>query len=158
MPDRAAQENFAPNGMELGVDHSKKVRRVKGAAGSSSKAVAKKLAAVAAKPAATEGESSHRPISPAQARPAKQQKIGDGERALVNRSSALSAESNWTVSPPMPRVQQRHIAFALKAKSTRVRGPSALHPASELATGSDAREVEVLIRGVEGVELLENEG
>ena len=122
------------------------MRRVKGAAGSSSKAVA------------TEGESSHRPSSPAQARPAKQQKIGDGERALVNRSSALSAESNWTVSPPMPRVQQRHIAFALKAKSTRARGPSALHAASELATGSDAREVEVLIRGVESVELLENEG
>ena len=152
MPDRATQENFAPNGMELGVDHSKKVRRVKGAAGSSSKAVAKKPAA------ATEGESSHRPISPAQARPAKQQKIGDGERALVNRSSALSAESNCTVSPPMPRVQQRHIAFALKAKSTRARGPSALHAASELATGSDARDVEVLIRGVESVELLENEG
>ena len=59
---------------------------------------------------------------------------------------------------PAAVVQQRHIAFALKAKSTRARGPSALHAASELATGSDAREVEVLIRGVESVELLENEG
>lgn len=147
------------------TDRIKRTRRVKKSATGSSKTATSKKAAVPAAPAvvaagsavaeAQVAESSRRPASPVQARAHKQQKLSDGEAALVRRCLSLGAEANWSISPPLSRVQERHVAYAMHAKAMRSRGPSALQSASEHLPGSEGSLVECLIKGVANVELAE---
>lgn len=109
-----------------------------------------------AQPQAMEADGPIKADSPTAARVIKQQKITQGEAAVVRRCLALHSDENWNVSPPLGRVQERHIAFALHAKATRARGPSALQQTdlqSLHAPGSEARTLERLISGISSCEL-----
>ena len=164
---RTVQENIAPNiimdevGSGYNMGRSKRTRRLKQASsGSNVAAVPKRVAAASAAAPAPQAEApsaaserTGESVSPTRARARKQQKCGDGEFALVRRCKAFGDEVQSKVSPPLGRVQERHFAFSLHSKAMRSRGPSALQAMSENLPGSQAHEVERLVRGVACVEL-----
>ena len=64
----------------------------------------------------------------------KQQKLSAGEAAVLLHCTGLCPEGNWkSISPPLPRVQERHDAFEVHAQAVRDRGPSRLQAASNPA-------------------------
>jgi len=154
----ANKENLAPNVYaSLVVDRPKRTRRVKKAAArppAQRTSAAAATAATAAAPAEAVPAESSRSASPApMTRAYKQQKLTGGEAAILARCPALSSDQTSNVSPPLGRVTERHIAFALRAKATRVRGPSSLKVCC--AACGPRSEVDRLTTGVACCELME---
>ena len=78
----------------------------------------------------------------------KQQKLSAGEAAVLLHCTGLCPEGNWkSISPPLPRVQERHDAFEVHAQAVRDRGPSRLQAASNPA-GREAALFERLAKGI----------
>lgn len=164
---RAAQENLAPNvlanllepqGQPIRTKRSRQAKKVvKKAAAEAAAAGARAArpgpaAGAAAEVAEAEvaGADGPRATSP---RAAKQAKLGTGGQALLARCAAVGEEANWKVSPPLGKVQERHLNYSMHAKATRSRTSSSLGMCVQQADGSGAREVDWLTRGVACCEL-----
>ena len=141
-----SQENLAPNVLaqenllEAAAPPAREKRPVRKA-----KKVARVPTQVAAQAAAVveAAPAERRSASP---RANKQQKLGDGGVALLQRTG-VPVGGSWQVSPPLSKVQERHTAFAVRVEATLNRGASALAVSAQQYE-SEKREVDGLAQCV----------
>lgn len=144
-----AQENVAPNILaqqaHVGANGAPPQARAKrvAKAGVSKRKTKTAAAQVAARAAqahaaattagdAQSGEVGTRSGSP---QPSTQRQPDGGSQAVLVRYAGVRASgAACRISPPLAKVQERHLQFAMRAKAVRERGPSALgvHTAAEL--------------------------